>query len=102
MASRRVLTESGCYINTSGDSSALLGTVAGAVLARLTSRQRAIPFQLKNGPAIWKRLLDLVLKGALRAHVERTIAMEEVANVIGAMETGHTRGKNVVLISQSD
>src|SRR5439155_3674299 len=67
VASRRVLTESGCYINTSGDSSALLGTVAGAVLARLTSRQRAIPFQLKNGPAIWKRLLDLVRKGALRA-----------------------------------
>ena len=102
VASRRVLTESGCYISTGGDSSALLGTVAGAVLARLTSRQRAIPFQLKNGPAMWKRLLDLVHKGALRAHVERTIAMEEVADVFGAMETGHARGKNVVLISQSD
>src|SRR5437879_2960235 len=76
-ASRRVLTESGCYINTSGNSSALLGTVAGAVLARLTSRQRAIPFQLKNGPALWQRLLDLVREGALRAHVERTIAIEE-------------------------
>src|SRR5437763_1848771 len=102
VASRRVLTESGCYINTSGDSWALLGTVAGAVLARLTSRQRAIPFQLKNGPAIWERLLDLMRQGALRAHVERTIAMVEVADTFRAMETGHARGKNVVLISQSD
>jgi NADPH:quinone reductase-like Zn-dependent oxidoreductase len=95
-ASRRVLTESGRYINTSGDSLALLSTIAGAVLARLTSRQRAIPFQLKNGPAIWQRLLDLARKGALRAHVERTIAMEEVADAFRAMETGHGRGKIVV------
>jgi NADPH:quinone reductase-like Zn-dependent oxidoreductase len=95
-ASRRVLTESGCYINTSGDRNALLWTVAGAVLARLTSRQRAIPFALKNGAPVWRRLLDLVRQGALHAHVERTVAMEEVADAFRSMETGHGRGKIVV------
>jgi NADPH:quinone reductase-like Zn-dependent oxidoreductase len=94
--SRRVLTESGCYINTSGTAAALLTTTVGAVLARLTSRQRAIPFQLKNGPRIWGRLLELVRKGTLHAHVERTVAMEEVADAFRAMETGHGRGKIVV------
>jgi NADPH:quinone reductase-like Zn-dependent oxidoreductase len=96
--SRRVLTESGCYISTSGDRSSVLGTVAGAVLARLTSRQRAIPFRLNNEAAVWRRLLDLVRQGALHAHVERTIAMGEVADAFRAMETGHGRGKIVVRV----
>ena len=95
-AARRVLTESGCYINTAGDAGALLGTVAGAVLARLGSRQRAIPFQLRNSAPIWQRLLDLVRKGVLRPHVERTVALEEVADAFRSMETGHGRGKIVV------
>ena len=97
-ASRRLLTESGCYINTGGDRNALLGTVAGAVFARLTSRQRAVALQLRNGPPIWRRLLDLVRQGALRAHVERTISLEEVADAFRAMETGHGRGKIVVRV----
>jgi NADPH:quinone reductase-like Zn-dependent oxidoreductase len=98
-ASRRVLTESGCYINTAGDMASLLGTVASAVVARLTSRQRAIPFSLRNGPPIWRRLLDLARKGVLRAHVERTVAMEEVAEALRVIETGHGRGKIVARIA---
>lgn len=95
-ASRRILTAVGCYINTSGSAAALLTTAAGAVLARLTSHQRSIPFQLRNAPPIWRRLLDLARKGALRAHVERTIAMGEVADAFRDMETGHGRGKIIV------
>lgn len=98
-ASRRVLTESGLYINTGGDMAAMMSTAAGAVLARLTSRQRAIPFTLKNDPGRWHRLLELARTGVLRAHVERTIAMDDVADAFRAMETGHGRGKIVVRIS---
>ncbi len=93
---RRVLRESGVYLNTGGDITSVVKTVAGAVLARLGSRQRAIPVSLKNGPAIWRRLLDLVRQGVVRAHIERTIDMEEVAGAFRAMETGHGRGKLVV------
>ena len=94
--SRRVLTDSGCYINTSGDMNSLLTTAGSALFARLTSRQRAIPFALRNGPALWGRLLDLLRRGVIRPHVERTIALEDVAGALRAMETGHARGKIVV------
>jgi NADPH:quinone reductase-like Zn-dependent oxidoreductase len=42
-AARPVLADTGCYINTGGNAAAVASTVASAVLARLTSRQRAIP-----------------------------------------------------------
>ncbi len=67
-----------------------------AVFARLTSRQRAIPLALRSGPAIWNRLAQLARDGVLRPHVERTIALEDVADAQRAMETGHGRGKIVV------
>lgn len=97
-ASRRVLTQSGSYINTSGDAASLISTTAGALLARMTSRRRAIAFMLKNHPPIWLRLLDLVRRGMLRAHVERVVAIEEVAEALRTMETGHGRGKIVVRV----
>lgn len=95
-ASKRALTESGCYINTSGDAASTIRTAAEGVLARLTSRHRAIALRLKNGPPIWQRLLDLVRTGTVRAHLERVVSMEEVADAFRVMETGHGRGKIVV------
>jgi NADPH:quinone reductase-like Zn-dependent oxidoreductase len=95
-AARGVLTESGTYLNTGGDMASVVKTAASAVLTRFRSRQRAIPISLRNGSPIWQRLLDLVRQGALRAHVERTITMGEVADAFRAMETGHGRGKIVV------
>jgi NADPH:quinone reductase-like Zn-dependent oxidoreductase len=95
-AARRILTDSGVYISTGGDTASVLKTAAGAVLARIASRQRAIVFSVRNGPPIWRRLIDLVRQGVLRAHVERTIAMGEVADAFRTMETGHGRGKIVV------
>jgi NADPH:quinone reductase-like Zn-dependent oxidoreductase len=98
-AARRVLGESGCYINTCGDTAAALGTAAYAIVARLTSRQRAIPFALKNTPATWQRLAVLVQDGVLRPHVERMIALEDVSGAQQSMESGHGRGKIVVRIA---
>ena len=95
-ASRRVLTEAGCYLNTGGTAGAVASTVLGGVLARFSSRQRAIAIMLRNQPRMWKRLLQLVQSGALVAHVERTIALDEVAAAQRDMETGHGRGKIVV------
>jgi NADPH:quinone reductase-like Zn-dependent oxidoreductase len=42
--------------------------------------------------------VQLVQGGALRAHVDRTIALDEVAAAQRDMETGHGRGKIVVLM----
>jgi len=95
-AARAVLTDAGIYVNTGGDAGAVAGTVFGALLARATSRQRAIPITLDSGAARWRRLAALAQQGVLRAHVERTIALEEVADAQRAMESGHGRGKIVV------
>lgn len=97
-AARRVLMDTGVYINTGGDKAAVIGTIASAVLARLTSRQRAVLIAARNRHQSWQRLLQFVRGGALRPHVERIITLEQVADAQQAMETGHGRGKIVVRI----
>ena len=95
-AAKRVLTDFGCYLNTSGTMAAVATTAISAVVARFTSRQRAVPLALRNGPPMWHRLLQLIRSGAMRPHVERTIALDEVPAALRDMETGHGRGKIVV------
>jgi NADPH:quinone reductase-like Zn-dependent oxidoreductase len=94
--SRRVLTETGCYVNTAGNAFAAMGTAVGALAARFISQQRAVPFMLKAGPPMWKRLATLASDGTLKPRIERTIALEDVAEAQRTMETGHGRGKIVV------
>lgn len=98
-AARAVLTDSGVYLNTGGHGTAVAGTMLGALVARVTSRQRAIPVTLRSGAARWRQLAALAEDGILQAHIERTITLEEVAEAQRAMETGHGRGKIVVRVS---
>ena len=95
-AARRVLTETGCYLNTGGEAAAAASTAVSAVVARLTSKQRAVPFLLKAVPSTWQRLAKLAHDGVLEPAIERTIALEEVADAQRTMESGHGRGKIVV------
>jgi len=95
-AARAVLTAAGCYLNTGGDAAAAVGTTVNAFLARFSSRQRAVPIMLASGAARWERLAALTREGVLHAHIERAIALEDVADAQRAMETGHGRGKIVV------
>ena len=102
IAARRVLTETGCYLSTGGDTAAAVGTVVGGLFARLTSHQRATTIILKASAELFGRLAALAQQGTLHAHVERTIGMEEVAGAMAAMETGHGRGKIVVRLWDID
>jgi len=95
-AAKRVLTDFGCYINTGPTAAAIATTVVSAVIARFTSRQRAVPLVLRNAPPLWHRVAQLVQSGAMRAHVERTISLDDVAEAQRVMEAGHGRGKIVV------
>jgi len=95
-ASRRVLAADGRYVNTLGDARAFFRDGAcrrrGAPdVAPALHRARAAYDAAKA-----QRLADLAAAGAIRPHVERTIALEEVAEAQRAMETGHGRGKIVV------
>jgi NADPH:quinone reductase-like Zn-dependent oxidoreductase len=98
-AARRVMTDTGCYINTLGNANAFLATVPAGLAARLTSRQRSIALFVRNDARLWKRLVELASAGAIRPHVERTIALDAVADAQRAMESGHGRGKVVVRLS---
>jgi NADPH:quinone reductase-like Zn-dependent oxidoreductase len=98
-AARQVLAEDGCYLNTGGDAVAMVSTMAAALFARLASRQRAVAITLDNSPKTWERLAALADARVLRPHIERTIALEEVADAMRAMETGHGRGKVVVRLA---
>jgi len=100
-AARRVLTAAGCYLNTGGDATAAVGTAVNAFLARLSSRQRAVPIMLASGSACWERLASLTREGVLHAHIERAITLEDVADAQRAMATGHGRGKIVVRPSRA-
>ncbi len=95
-AARAVLTPEGVYVGTSGSTEAVVSTVLGGIVSRLSSRQRAVAFALQRGAAQWQRLAALAAAGALRPHVERTVALDEVPEALRAMETGHGRGKIVV------
>jgi len=95
-AAKRVLTDFGCYLNTGPTAAAIATTVVSAVIARFTSRQRAVPLVLRNAPPLWHRVVQLVQSGAMRAHVERTISLDDVAEAQRVMEAGHGRGKIVV------
>jgi len=95
-AARQVLSEAGCYINTAGSAAAALDTALSAVVARFTSRQRAIFLPLVPGSATWQRLAELVTRGTLRPHIERRIAFEGTEDAQRTMESGHGRGKIVV------
>ncbi len=98
--SRKVLAPTGIYINTSGSIGAVAEVVRDGIVARLTSRQRAVAFALKAGEPLWQRLARLAETGALRPHVERTISLDEVPAALTAMEAGHGRGKTVVLLPE--
>lgn len=95
-AARAVLVPSGVYVSTSGSAAAVASTVVGGLLGRLTSRQRAVAFRLATGAGQWQRLAALAAAGVLVPHVERAIALAEVPAALGAMESGHGRGKTVV------
>jgi NADPH2:quinone reductase len=98
-ASRSVLTESGRYVNTIGSAQAFFATVPGGFVARLTSRQRAVALALRDNVGKSRRLVELAGAGAIRPHVERIVALGEVAQAQRDMETGHGRGKIVVRIA---
>lgn len=97
-ACRRVLAADGIYVSTSGTGSAVASTALGAVVARLTSRQRAVNVVIRPAAALWSELARLAAARALVPHVARRIGIDGVADAQRQMETGHGRGKIVVVL----
>lgn len=99
-ACRRVLALDGVYVNTSPDAASVVTTLAEKVAARLAGRQRVVAFVLKPRAEAWRRLAKLAEARAIVPHVRATIGLADVAEAERQMETGHGRGKIVVLPSR--
>jgi len=96
-ACRRVLAPDGVYVNTSPDTASVVTTLGEKVAARIAGRQRVVPFVLKPRAEAWRRLAKLAEARAIVPHVRATIGLADVAVAERQIETGHGRGKIVVL-----
>lgn len=98
-AYRRALAPGGTYRCVGGSVPSLLRVATGGrVLGRLTGR--GIGFlAVKEGPAHFEPLADLCVSGAVRVHIDRTFALDEVSAALARVGEGHALGKVVVQIS---
>jgi NADPH:quinone reductase-like Zn-dependent oxidoreductase len=93
----RVLVRDGLYLGTGGDAASAMMTGIGTALAPLVSGTRSRNVVLRGDPPVLRRLGELVASRALHPHIERRVSLEGVADAQRGMESGHGRGKIVVL-----
>ena len=93
-AVQHCLARNGTYIHTQPGAS----HVRAALWARLSSRQRCVPFFLKKDRVLLHALGLLAQEGVLRPHVDRTVGLDGVAEAQRAMAAGQVHGKVCVRI----
>lgn len=97
-AYRRALAPGGRYRCVGGSVPALLRVVTvGAAVGRLTGRRMGL-LVVKPGPAHFEPLAEKVIAGEVRVHIDRTFALDEVAQALAHVGEGHALGKVVVEI----
>lgn len=94
---KSLLVPGGLYLGTGGSASSAIGTAAAGLVSPMLDGTRARTFMLKHGGASCRRLADLLATGVLKPHIAHRVALEQVADAQLRMETGHGRGKTVVL-----
>jgi NADPH:quinone reductase-like Zn-dependent oxidoreductase len=67
------------------------------VVANRFTRQRLLPFLAKLNRADLLELCALAEAGKLRPVIDRTYPFEETPDAIAYVETGHARGKVIVV-----
>jgi len=98
-AYRRALAPGGMYRCVGGSVRTLLRVLTGGgVVGRLSGRRIGV-LAVKDGPAHFEPLADLCKGGAVKIHIDRTFALEQVAAALAHVGEGHALGKVVVQIS---
>jgi NADPH:quinone reductase-like Zn-dependent oxidoreductase len=92
-----LLLRGGLYLGTGGTASSAIGTVAAGLFTPLLSGTRARTFLLNEGGASCRRLAELLAAGVLKPHIAHRVSLEQVVDAQRRMESGHGRGKTVVL-----
>ena len=91
---RRLLTATGIYINTMPRP----GLYWSALLARMRSRQRCVPFLLKTDASLLQNLARLAAEGVIVPHIHEVIGLAEVAAAQRRMREGKVHGKVCVRV----
>ncbi|HEX2295230.1 MAG TPA: NAD(P)-dependent alcohol dehydrogenase, partial [Actinomycetota bacterium] len=99
---RRMLTERGTLVVSSGDSKGRwIGPMARALSAVALSpfvRQTLVPLQAKPSGRDLEILKELVESGAVVPVIERTYSLRDVPEAIRHLEGGHARGKLAITV----
>lgn len=93
-AKRRLSTQHGIYINTMPRAALFLQ----AIVARLTSRQRCVPYLLKTNSELLKRLGDLAAKKVIVPLIGEIVDLNQVALAQRRMQQGQVHGKICVRV----
>lgn len=97
LAYRRALAPGGRYRCVGGTTRALLRVlVGGAVVGAATGRRIGV-LAVREGPAAFTPMADLVLSGSVRLHVHREYRLDEAAEALADVGAGRALGKAVVL-----
>lgn len=88
------LSPNGIYINTLPGPKLILETI----VARVTSRQRCVPFLLKMNAALLERLAKLAASHTIVAHIHEVVGLDQVASAQRRMQEGKVHGKVCVRI----
>ena len=92
----RALARDGRYFAVGGSVPAMLRLVTIGTLAGVLTRRRLGVLAVKEGPAHFGPLTDLCITGDVSVSIDRTFALEEVAEAMSHVGAGRARGKVVV------
>jgi NADPH:quinone reductase-like Zn-dependent oxidoreductase len=99
-ACRGVLTERGTYVMIGGGKGRWVSPMDRVLRARLTSafvRQRMAWMTAKANAEDLRLIGELMASGTIRAVIDRRFLMEEAAEAMRYLESGHARGKIVLV-----
>jgi NADPH:quinone reductase-like Zn-dependent oxidoreductase len=106
MDCRRALTANGTLVLSSGDSPnrwiGPIGRILAAVAASPFVSQRIVVLDTKNRAQDLQCLTELIEAGKVTPVIDRTYPLQDAAEAVRYLETGHARGKVVLSVSISD
>lgn len=98
---RSLVVKDGLYIGIGGSAWSAAQATLASFVAPWSANLRVRTFMLRGGPAINERLAALASERAVVPHVARRVPLDGVADAQRAMQSGHGRGKIVVVPGMS-
>lgn len=99
-ATRRMLTEGGLHVPSSGSSG--MGWIIAAALSAPFVRSQVAPFIATNDADTLAELGRLIEAGSVMPAIDKTYPLERTAEAFAYLDSGHARGKVVVMVAEGD